>query len=221
MPLNRPKAPVVLLAAALLLTSLAALAAKEYVAPRAFDAKTYPARDDHANEHVAIAADPYDMPDKADIFALNYRERGYLPIYLIVSNHGDQPISLVGMRAQLVTVDHTKILPANADDLYRRFSRVTRRGDEPSRNPLPIPLPRRGAKAGVGKEGAYEIENAPFKAKAVDPHDTQAGFLFFDVQGISQPLAGAHLYITGVRDANGSELMFFDIPMEKYLTYRP
>ena len=38
---------------------------------------------------------------------------------------------------------------------------------------------------------------------------------------MSQPLAGAHLYVTGVRDGNGSELMFFDIPLEKYLTYRP
>jgi hypothetical protein len=45
--------------------------------------------------------------------------------------------------------------------------------------------------------------------------------LFFDVEDISQPLAGAHLYITGVRDGNGSEMMFFDIPLENYLTYKP
>jgi hypothetical protein len=218
MSVTRSKAPAV---AALLLASLLALAAKEYVAPRAYDARTYPARDEHANEHVTIAADPYDMPDKASIFALNYREHDYLPVYLIVTNNSGQPISLVSMRAQFVTADRTKISPATADDLFRRFSRLKRRGDEPSRNPLPIPLPRRGAQAGVSKEGVLEIQNAPFQAKAVDPHDTQAGFLFFDVRDISQPLAGAHLYITGVKDANGSELMFFDIAMEKYLTYRP
>lgn len=195
-------------------------AAKEYVAPRAFPANTYPARDDHANEKVAIAADPYDMPDKAAIFTLPYRDKGYLPIYLIITNDSDTPLSLVDLKAQLITTGRDKIQPATDDDLYRRFSQLKRRGDEPSRNPLPIPLPRK-SEAGVSKAGVQEIQNAPFRAKAVEPHSTQAGFLFFDVQGISHPLAGAHLYITGVRDSNGAELMFFDIAMEKYLTYRP
>ena len=60
-----------------------------------------------------------------------------------------------------------------------------------------------------------------FRAKAVEPHGTQAGFLFFDVEGIRNPLAGAKLYITGLRDGNGQELLYFEIPMEKYLTYKP
>jgi len=194
------------------------LAAKEYAAPRAYHAKTYPARDEHPDEKVTIAADPYDMADKAAIFSLSYKENGYLPIYLIISNDADTPLSLAKMKVELVTANRAKIQPAGEDDLYRRFSRIKRRGDEPSR--LPIPLPRK-AEAGVGKAGVQEIQNAPFRAKAVEPHATQAGFLFFDVSGISQPLAGAHLYVTGVRDANAAELMFFDIPMEKYLTYRP
>jgi hypothetical protein len=197
-----------------------AVASKEYVAPRAYHAKTYPARDEHPNEKVTIAADPYDLPDKASIFVLHYLEKGYLPVYLLISNDRDQPISLADMRVQMVTVDRVKLSPANEEDLYRRFAKVKRRGDEVSRNPFPIPLPRK-AKAGVGKEGEAEIESAPFRAKAVEPHGTQAGFLFFDVAGLDHPLAGAHLYITRVRDANGGELMFFDIPMEKYLSYRP
>ena len=80
-----------------------------------------------------------------------------------------------------------------------------RRGDEGSRNPFPIPLPRK-AKAGVGKEGEAEIESAPFRAKAVEPHDTQAGFLFFDVTGLDHPATGARLYVTGVNDAHGHEV---------------
>ena len=32
------------------------------------------------------------------------------------------------------------------------------------------------------------------------------------------PLAGANFYLTGVRDAKGTELMYFEIPLEKYLT---
>lgn len=200
----------------------AAYAAKDYVAPKAFDAKTYPARDAHDDEKVTIAADPYDMPDKAEaVFRLNYRDKGLLPVYLIVTNNGDEPISLTAMKVQLVTSNRTKIEPATEDDLYRRFSRVKRRGDEPSRNPFPIPLPRKGPDAGLPKEGISELQHAPFAAKAVEPHTTLAGFLFFDVGEISQPLAGAHLYVTRVTDANGKELMFFDIAMEKYLTYRP
>jgi hypothetical protein len=34
-------------------------------------------------------------------------------------------------------------------------------------------------------------------------------------------MAGAHLYVTGVLDSQGQELMYFEIPLEKYLTYRP
>ena len=206
--------------AACMMVTMAALAAKEYVAPKAYSAKTYPARDEHSDEKVTIAADPYDMPDKAStVFNLDYRDKGMLPVYLIITNDGDQPVALTSMKVQLVTADRSKIQPADADDLYRKFSRVKRRGDEPRINPLP--LPRRGSEAGVPKEGVSELQQAPFMAKAVEPHSTVAGFVFFDVGGISQPLAGAHLYVMKVQNASGQDLMFFDIPMEKYLSYRP
>ena len=199
---------------------VAAFAAKEYVAPKAYPAKTYPARDAHEDEKVTIAADPYDMPDKAaPVFNLDYRDKGLLPVYMVITNDGDEPIALTNVRFQLVTTDRSKIQSADMDDLYRKFSRVKRRGDEPRINPLPFP--RKGTEAGIPKEGLSELQHAPFMAKAVEPHSTQAGFVFFDVGGISQPLAGAHLYVMNVRDANGHDLMFFDIPMEKYLSYRP
>jgi len=193
-------------------------AAKTYMPPRAYPAKTYPARDEHPAEKVTIAADPYDLPEKASIFVLPYKDHGYLPIYLIITNDGDAPVPLVRMEVQLVTGNRAKISPSTADDMYRRFVHV--KGDDPTRTPLPIPRSRK-PKAGLSKEANEEVQNAPFRAEAVEPHGTQAGFFFFDVGDISQPLAGAHLYVTGVRDANGHELMFFDIAMEKYLTYRP
>ena len=31
-------------------------------------------------------------------------------------------------------------------------------------------------------------------------------------------LAGAHLYVTGIKDGEGAELMYFEIPLEKYLS---
>ena len=84
-------------------------------------------------------------------------------------------------------------------------------------SPYPPPFPRKKIKGGVSREANDEIQNAQFSAKAVEPHSTQAGFLFFDVEGISTPLAGAHFFLTGVRNAKGDELFYFDIPLEKYL----
>lgn len=206
------------LAVAVVLAATMAIASKEYTPPRPLAAKTYPAHDEHADEKVTIAADPYDKPDKAaQVFTLSYSEKDYLPIYLVITNDGDQPITMNRLDVKLVTSSRAKLQPADIEDLYRRFSRVRRRGDEPSRNPLPIPLPRH-PDTGLPKGGADEITNAQVRAKAVEPHGTQAGFLFFDVAGISQPLAGAHLYVSGLRDGKGNELLFFDIPLDKYLS---
>lgn len=205
------------LAGVVVVLATAALASKQYAGPHPMPAASYPAHDAHPTEKISIAADPYDVPEKTEpVFVLPYLERGYLPIFLVVTNDGDQPVSLFDMKVSLVTASRTKLQPATDDDLYRRFSRVARRGDEPSRNPLPIPLPRKSS-AGLPKGGAIELQSAPFAAKAVEPHSTQSGFLFFDVSGIRQPLAGAHLYITSVRDSNGEDLMFFDIPLDKYV----
>src|SRR6266704_3116502 len=81
-------------------------AMKEYAfnPPKAFHAKTYPAHDAHDSEKVSIAADPYDMPEKtANVFTVAYKKEGFLPIHFIVSNDGDQPISLMRMKAVLIT----------------------------------------------------------------------------------------------------------------------
>jgi hypothetical protein len=205
---------------ALLLASVLVFAkSKDFVMPNIFPAKTYPAHDEHPMEKLAIAADPYDLPDKASIFQVKYAEGGYLPVFMVFTNEGDKPISMNDMQVQLITHRKDKIPAATEDDLYRRFSKVKRRGDEASRNPLPIPLPKRGPSVGVKKGDRDEIGTAMFAARAVAPHESEAGFMFFDVSGISQPLAGARIYITGITNGDGQEMMYFEIPMEKYLTY--
>ena len=200
-----------------LLGCLGAVAAKEFVMPAAHPARTYPAHDDHPMEKVVVAVDPYDVEDKASIFTVNYRNHGYMPVFFVITNDGDQPISLVGMKAQLNTKDRSKLLPATMDDLLRRLSHPSR-NDSPNKLPIPIPLPRKEVKGGVDRKTWDEIEQAQFGAKAVEPHSTARGFLFFDIADISNPLAGANFYLTGVRDGKGAELMYFEIPMEKYLS---
>lgn len=198
---------------AILSFPLLSLAAKNFVMPAVKDAKSYPAHDTHPEEFVTVALDPYDTAEKADIFTIKYREIGYLPVFMVVTNDGDKPVSLTGMKAQWVTADRSKLSPATEDDIYRRVSHPRRGGG----SPYPLPFPTGKVKGGVKKEARDEIENSRFRAHAVEPHTSQAGFLFFEISDIAQPLTGAHFYLTGARDADGHELMYFEVPIEKYV----
>jgi len=187
------------------------MADKNFVKPTARTAINYPAHDFHRDEQTAIAADPYDTPDKAKIFSVDFAAHGLLPIFFIVTNDGDQPISIARMEIKLITENHSKLTPLSIDDLYRHLS-----NPQSSTRPSPIPLPHK-VKGGISRKQMDEIEASQFAAKAVEPHGTQSGFLFFDVGGISSPLPGGNIDITGVADARGSELIYFEIPLDKYL----
>ncbi len=189
------------------------LAAKNFVKPVAKTAINYPAHDFHRDEKVAIAADPYDTPEKVGIFSASLAEHGFLPIFFIVTNDGDQPVSIANMEIVLITANHSKLTPISPQDLYRRLSNPQ---GQTRPSPLPIPIPRR-SKGAITKKEMEEIESSQFAAKAVEPHGTQSGFLFFDVGGITAPLPGANIDITGVTDASGKELMYFEIAVDKYL----
>ena len=189
----------------------ALLASKNFVKPVAKTAINYPAHDFHREEKVAIAADPYDTPEKAKIFSINFAEHDYLPIFFVVTNDGDQPVSIANMEITLITANHSKLTPITTDDLYRRLS-----NPQANTRPSPLPLPHK-VKGAVSKKELDEIESSQFAAKAVEPHSTQSGFMFFDIGGIRSPLEDANIDVTGINDAKGNELMFFEIPMEKYL----
>ena len=189
----------------------ALLASKSFVKPVAKAAINYPAHDFHRDEKAAIAADPYDTPEKAKIFSTDFAAHGFLPIFFIVTNDGDQPVSIANMAITLLTAHRSKLTPVATDDLYRRLS-----NPQSSTRPSPIPLPHK-AKSGISKKEMDEIESSQFAARAVEPHSTQSGFLFFDVGGISSPLDGATIDITGVADAKGDELLYFEISVDKYL----
>ncbi len=187
------------------------LAAKNFEKPVAKTAINYPAHDFHRDEKVAIAADPYDNPEKAKIFSINFAEHGYMPIFFVVTNDGDQPVSIANMQITVITANHSKLTPLGADDIFRRLS-----NPQSSTRPSPLPLPHK-VKGGVSKKEMDEIESSQFAARAVEPHSTQSGFMFFDVGGINSPLKGASIDVTGINDAKGNELMYFEIYVDKYL----
>jgi len=203
----RNRTIVLALCAGFLVTGL--LAAKNFVRPVAKTAINYPAHDFHRDEQAAIAADPYDTPEKAKIFSVDFAAHGLLPIFFVVTNDGDQPVSIGRMEIKLITANHSKLTPISTDDLYRRLS-----NPQSSTRPSPIPLPHK-VKGGISKKEMYDIESSQFAAKAVEQHGKQSGFLFFDVGGIASPLPGANIDITGVADAKGNELMYFEIPVKK------
>jgi len=203
---------VVVLATCVLVLPAGLWGAKGFFMPKVQPALSYPAHDRHKNENVTVAVDPFDSAAKTDIFVIHYRDAGLLPVMLIVTNDSDQPIQLSDMKAQLVTSDRSKLDPATEDDLYRRISHPKASG---ARTPIPFPTSR--VKGTVKPKELNEIQSAPFKARAVEPRSTQAGFLFFDVSDIPSPLAGARFYLTGVKDSTGHELMYFEIPLDDYL----
>src|SRR5580698_3794660 len=131
--LTFPRPSVLALCAGLLLPAI--LAAKSFVKPVAKAASNYPAHDFHRDEKAAIAADPYDTPEKAKIFAVDFAAHGFLPIFFIVTNDGDQPISIANMHITLLTANDSKLTPITPEDLYRRLS-----NPQVSTRPAPIPL---------------------------------------------------------------------------------
>ena len=188
------------------------IAGKSFVKPVAKTAFNYPAHDLHRDENVSVAADPYDNPEKAKVFTINFADHGFLPIFFIVTNDGDQPVSIAGMQIKLITGNRSKLTPIDSDDLYRRLSNPQAKTG--TNNPLPFP---RKVKGGVTKQQMDEIESSQFAARAVEPHSTQSGFLFFDVADLNSPLRNATIDISGLSDAKGNELLFFEIPMDNYL----
>lgn len=190
-------------------------ASKNFVKPVAKSAINYPAHDFHRDEKIAIAADPYDTAEKAKLFSVDFAAHGFLPIFFVVTNDGDQPVSIANMEITLLTANRSKLTPLSTDDIYRRLA-----NPQSSTRPSPIPLPHK-VKGTISKKEMDEIESSQFAAKAVEPHTTQSGFLFFDVGGITSPLPGATIDITGVVDSKGTDLLYFEIAVDKYLNAPP
>jgi len=190
----------------------------EHGPPPAKDAATYPAADIHQEEHVAIAAEPYNTEEKVKIFRVNYLEHQFLPIRIIITNSGDRPISLNDARINFISPHGDRIPAAEPDDVERRISLKDKEGEHIPVGPIHIHTKPKTPNGKVEQDFS-EFEYA---ALVVEPHTTRAGFLFYDVLGLgSAPLHGAKLVFRQIKDANGKELFYFEIPFDKYLQTQP
>ena len=184
--------------------------------PPSKDAASYPAVDIHKTEQVAIAAVPFNGKDKPDFFRVDYLKYGFMPIRVIVTNDSDRPISLNNARIDFISAAGDKIPAAEPEDIDRR---TTSTGNPNERIPLPGPLPSlHGKPKSADKKIQQDFSEFEYNAITVEPHTTQAGFLFYDVQGLGNaPLRGAKLELREMQDADGKQLFSFEIPFDKFL----
>jgi|SRR5215469_15402879 len=211
MNMRRHRVGILQVASFLLLLATTSLwAFKDFVMPKAESANTYPSKDSHPDEKITAAVDVYNTAPKDDVFSTNFPEHGILPIFLVITNDGEKPVSVTKLAAQLVTAGRTKLENLSADDVMRRISHVNASSTNPGHAGT-IPIPGLGKNNKKAQQQMEEVNRAKFSAFAVEPHSTQAGFLFFDVEDVRNPVQGAHVYLTGIRNASGAELMYFDI----------
>jgi hypothetical protein len=138
-----------------------------------------------------------------------------MPIRLIVTNNGDRPINLREARILFYTAEGEKIQAAEPEDVERLMTRSER---ESRKIPMPVPLPPIKLKPKASnQEIEQDFNTFEYSAIVVEPHSTRAGFLFYDVSGLDHPLEGASLHLRQLRDADGNELFYFEIPFDKYL----
>lgn len=190
-------------------------AARDHQAPPVQPATSYADVEVHPQEKVAIAAEPFDTEEKASIFRVDYLRHGVMPIRLIVTNLGDRPISLRDARILFQTPAGDQIQAAEPEDVERMMTRKERQG---GKVPLPGPLPDIHLKPkGSNREIEADFNQFEYQALVVEPHTTRAGFLFYDVSQLDDPLKGSKLHLQELRDADGHELFYFEIAFDKYL----
>lgn len=189
--------------------------ATDHTQPPVQPATAFAAVEVHDNEKVAIAAEPYDTKAKEGIFRVDYLGHGVMPVRLIVTNNGEKPISLRDARILFQTRTGERIQAAGPEDVERLMTRKEREG---GRIPMPGPIPTIKLKPKASNKDIEEDFNQfEYGALVVEAHTTRAGFLFYDVSQLNDPLHGSKLHLHKLMDADGHELFYFEIPFDKYV----
>lgn len=187
----------------------------EHTPPPVQSADNYAAHENHPSENVMIAVEPFDTKEKASIFRIDYLSHGIMPVRLIVTNNSERPISLKEARILYVTPSGERIQAAEPEDVLRVMSQRERMGGH---IPMPGPLPPIKLKAkGSLQDIQKDFDSLEYSAVVVEAHSTRGGFLFYDVSQLSNPLRGSKLLLRNLRDTDGHELFYFEIPFDKYL----
>ncbi len=176
-------------------------------------ATEYALHDTH--DGITVAAEPGDLPETRPNTRLDYFHHGFMPIRVIVTNNSDQPLSLDDARILFVAADNYTRNAATDDDLERRL--FSKKYAEGTKVPLPAPLPSITIHhPGIDKLILEDDTDFGFPTTTVAPHQTVAGYLFYDTKEVDEPvLDHATLELRKLRWAStNKELMAFEIPLK-------
>lgn len=197
--------------------SASILAAGLMAAQDRFEAKPadkYPAK--QAQRDVIVAVKPYrtEKDMKSAFGKTQPYKYGIMPILLVITNLSLHPLNLANMKVRYIDGDRTGLEPIPGEDLAY-FNPKGR--NQPNTAPPPIPgvVWRRGSKK--GPLAKPEITEREFKAPVIPPETTAHGFFYYQTGNKADPVAGASMYISGIRDmTTGKELFYFEIPLDAY-----
>ena len=129
-------------------------------------------------------------------------------MFLVITNDGDQPIALTSMRAELVTSGR-----AQAGVAEQRRHVPSRGTHQRQQHQLPRALARFRCPAATRtrrrRSNIRRSWQRTSQPKPLSRTPRSQDFLFFDVFNVKQPVQGSHIYLTGIRDANGNETDVF------------
>lgn len=184
----------------------------EHRLPPVKPARAYPNSTVHKTEHVAIAAVPYVTAGQQKLFAIPYRKFGFVPIRLMITNMSDRPISLDHTRVFFISANDDQIDAATPDDVERNIPLSYKEGRKIPVGPLHMPTHRKDADWKVQQD----FDTYEYNAVSIAPHSTKAGFLWYDVNGLgNDPLKGASLVVQEIQNADGMDLFYFRVPLDR------
>jgi hypothetical protein len=186
-------------------------------APPVDPAGKYTLHEAHPDEHVTLAAEPCLYKEDCPFFRLPYVSHGFVPVRVIITNDRDDALNLDDVRIQFLPDGGGKEAAATDEDLNRRL--FSTKNAEGTRIPI---IGIRTHPEPVDKKILNDDQDFGFQSTIVPPHSTRAGYVFYDVRGIDDPvLKGAELYVKEIHytDAKGGqhELFAFSLPFDKWL----
>jgi len=212
-----PRVAALLAAAVTVLCLTTPLFAANKKAPPAKPAAEYPASETHPNEHVTIAIDPCNNQKDCDFFRLPYVAHSLIPVRVIITNDGDEALSLDEARFQFISANNDKIPAADLEEINRRmFTFKSTQGTKIPLIPITVHHPP------VDKKVTDDDNDFGFRSTNISPHSTASGYLFYDIKSLDEPaLKDAQIYIKMIYTHDRKQLFAFTIPLDKWLATQP
>lgn len=187
-------------------------------APPIENLSSYPAQENHKDESVTIAVDPFDTRSKADFFRIDYVGHNFLPLRVLIRNDSDKTLDLTQVRIQLVPAKGDRVPAALPSEINRRLFHIK---DTQAKHIPGVPIVTYH-KTPVDKKILDDQKEFGINTTTVAPHSTLDGFLIYDLEEIDSdtPLEGADIYIKEIYSGSGDskkQLFPFSIPLDSYL----